>query len=429
MKSYLVLLTFFSFCFVMCKSEQAIVATQPINDTVDNIEMSNETSTETEVEDALKYAEGCVYKFDYKNAKDTLKSMYEAGKYNIKLLNRLESIYFVLGDFPKCIDLLDQVDSISPLKDQMIIHRGIVYRKMQKYEQANSDFSSVLQRDSMNVFLLEQIGDMTKARGLADFYNEYYRKAVEYGASPNVLDKYLKGLIKKNLKDSAMSVFYKYAPDNIKPYQRLRDTYGFLLYKSKRYSEAYIVYNALVEDKTQNSQAYYFAAMSLVSLNRKKEAIPFFEEYLTSVTELENYYPFYMLGCCYDEEGQLDKAMKMFDKALSLIYPKQEEVLRVYSKRGDLLAKKKNYKNAMEEYASIERFYPKEEMALFQIALLSQTKTKEYHKAAVYYQKVLQLIDPKEVEGDEVMYYIYNTSKSQSKKLKRYLNKDTFWEK
>ncbi|QZT38420.1 tetratricopeptide repeat protein [Halosquirtibacter xylanolyticus] len=414
--------------FVMCKAVQ-VVQTTP---TDPNVKIIDEKPEEVIVNKrcqnirlALTYAKERMQNYDYKNALDTLQGMYTKGVYDYSLLKQLEAVNFVLGDYPSCISLLDKMEEEKPHTDQLTIHKGIVYRKIGEFSQARDLFSGVLERDSSNVFLLEQVGDMSKEIGLVDQYPAYYLLALKSGASSSVLNKYLSYLMSKDLNQEALDAVYEYAPPLMRPYKKLRYSYGVILYRLKRYLDAHDVFTQLIEDKSRRLLCYYYAGLSLCQEKRYKDAIPLLEFYVKNSKDIDSYAPYHVLGCCYMDIKENDKAMNMFKLAVKMIYPEEKAVMSVYSKMADVYSEQKKYKDAALAFQSIEKFYPNEEYALFQMALLHHSKTKNFKKAASYYRKVLKNVSPSDTADNELKKYFYMTSKSELKKLEKHL----FWTK
>ncbi|MDC1105230.1 tetratricopeptide repeat protein [Prolixibacteraceae bacterium] len=374
---------------------------------------------------ALAYSKERMQNYDYKNALDTLESMYSRGNYNRRLLLQLESIRFIIGDYPSCISLLEKMDKDEPLSFQLSVHKGIVYRKSGNLFKAKDLFLQGLEKDSTNIFLLEQVGDMSKKISGLDQYQLYYLKAIKYGASVSVLNKYLSYLMENKQYEEALDAVYLYGPKLMTPYKSLRMNYGIILYRLKRYYDSFDIFNKLIEENTHRSLCYYYAGLSLCQNKKYKEAIPFLEYYIENALGGLSYSPYYVLGCCYLETKDNEKSLKMFNEAADMIYPDEEEIVSVYSKMADVYSAQKRYKEVAESLETIVKLFPDEEYALFQMALLHHSKTKNYKEAAVYYRKVLKSVNPSDTADNELKKYFYETSKSELKKLEKHL----FWTK
>ena len=410
--------------FTMCRTSKEMVNndTQTPEETI--IDKTKAIKND-KIDLALEYAKERIKQYDYKKAADTLDVLYKDGCYNNTLIKQLESVNFVMGDYVKCIFLIGELETEKELSYQMKVHKGIVFRKLGDTPNAIISFNIALREDSTNVFVLEQLGDMRKKIDDKKGAAELYLLALKNGAAPSVLNKYLGYLISQKKGEEALQAIYDYAPSPMKSYKKLRFNYAMILFSLERFEDAYDQFTSLIKDRDKNPMIHYYAGLSKFEQKKYKEAVPCFEKFLSKTEKIDNYVPYRVMGSCFLKVENLDKALEMFNKAQEIIYPKEQEILSVYTNLADIYSKKGDNSKALQAYVNIEKFYPNNNINLFQTAVFHQSKTKNFKKAAAYYKKLQKSMTPDDTVNNQLNKFFYETSETELKKLEKYL----FWTK
>lgn len=346
----------------------------------------------------------------------------------------------------------------NDLRYQVVV--GDLYLDTGKKEEALEQYRMVEQKDSSNVTLLLSLSNYYQAEGNDSLYQIYLTKLMLHPAVDDITRVRMMGVvIRENLTkggDSTMvmSLFDKIlqepqehtellelkvrymislnmSKEIIKPvlYQMLRidpedDTarQQLLSYaiEDNDTSAVVSICKPAVDYKAKSPVYYYYLGVVYFQLDRKEEAVGVLQEGIERVRNSDNsnkgdlYTNIYaMLGDIYHDLDQDDKAFQAYDSCL--VY-KQNDAMVLNNYAYYLSLNKKDLQRAEEMSRKSNEIEPDNPTYLDTYAWVLY-QLKRYEEAKQYMDRVVELMDPKELEeSQDVLQHIKKINKKVKKK-------------
>ena len=348
----------------------------------------------------------------------------------------------------------------NDLRYQVVV--GDLYLDAGKKEEALEQYRLVEQKDSSNVTLLLSLSNYYQAEGNDSLYQKYLTKLMLNPAVDDITRVRMMGvIIRENLtkgNDSTMvmnlfdkilqepqehtellelKVRYKISlnmpEESIKPalYQMLEidpenDTarQQLLAYaiEGNDTSAVVSICKPAVEYKAESPVYYYYLGVVYFQQDKKEDAAKVLQEGIERVRNSDNsnkgdlYTNIYaMLGDIYHDLGQDDKAFQAYDSCL--VY-KQNDAMVLNNYAYYLSLSKKDLQRAEEMSRKSNEIEPDNPTYLDTYAWVLY-QLKRYEEAKQYMDRVVELIDPKELEeSQDILLHIKQIDKKVKKKKK-----------
>jgi tetratricopeptide (TPR) repeat protein len=346
----------------------------------------------------------------------------------------------------------------NDLRYQVVV--GDLYLDTGKKEEALEQYRMVEQKDSSNVTLLLSLSNYYQAEGNDSLYQIYLTKLMLHPAVDDITRVRMMGVvIRENLTkggDSTMvmSLFDKILqePQEHTELLELKVRYMISLNMSKEIIKP-VLYQMLgidPEDDTARQQLlsyaiedndtsavvsickpavdykakspvyYYYLGVVYFQLDRKEEAVGVLQEGIERVRNSDNnnkgdlYTNIYaMLGDIYHDLDQDDKAFQAYDSCL--VY-KQNDAMVLNNYAYYLSLNKKDLQRAEEMSRKSNEIEPDNPTYLDTYAWVLY-QLKRYEEAKQYMDRVVELMDPKELEeSQDVLQHIKKINKKVKKK-------------
>ena len=153
-------------------------------------------------------------------------------------------------------------------------------------------------------------------------------------------------------------------------------------YELGKYKEAKELFNKVVQNDPENSNAYYFIGMCELMEKEFQKAI----ENFSSCIRIDKKNPdaYNSRGIAYSYTGDLDFAISDFDRAIIL----DPNFTQAYLNRGSAFVSKKMSQQAFEDFDKVLSLDPNNPSALFQRGRI-YTQQKNYSQAIIDYNKAV----------------------------------------
>ncbi len=206
---------------------------------------------------------------------------------------------------------------------------------------------------------------------------------------------------------------------------------GTLYFSNNEYSEAMRLYT-LAADKTNDADLHYKIGLCQLRLEKLPEAIYSINKAIQADSSNELYYaqlgyiyfqlekydssalfykqatvinneePTYYIGLAiaFSKQGMFQQALESFQQAVVSSHP--EKISSIYMQMGATLYQNKKYSDAIEVYKKALEYNPKENDALYYLAL-SYDQAKQYISAKKWYKKYIALYRNTD-ENEKVIY-------------------------
>lgn len=185
-------------------------------------------------------------------------------------------------------------------------------------------------------------------------------------------------------------------------------TEGVDLHNEKEYLKAIDLYDKVSVNDTNYSVAQYEKALSYFAMEDYAEVINVIDDLLELNLPYENkHYVYSLLGSAYDENGQLEAAVKAFNLGLEK-YPKS---YLLWYNRALVFTKLNQHKQAIEDYKYAIQCYAGHTSSHYQLALYALHEG-HYTEAMLGFTTYL-LLDPTSNRSNDVLQIMENISNGE----------------
>ncbi len=129
-------------------------------------------------------------------------------------LKELGNSEYQNGNFIQAIDYYNKAISLDQLQDVLFSNRGLCYLQLNKYEKAENDFKSAIEKNPCNTKAIKRLGSVYIKLGKYQKAKEYIKKAIKQDQDMNVTTNYtfndnelnrINGLIEKDIQSKTYS--------------------------------------------------------------------------------------------------------------------------------------------------------------------------------------------------------------------------------
>ena len=223
-----------------------------------------------------------IHEQNFKEARKACKKLCAKTPNDAEAQFLLGSIYVQLGDYSSAINPLKLALAAAPMEITLNFNLGTAYFHLKRYKEATEMFVRTAQLDPKQFDVWVQLGQSCEASGEMEHAVKSYEKALELQPeSIDVLQKIGTCLLKVQQWEAAGEMFYrliKLNPDD----QGVINNFGITMTRMFRYEQ-------LVD------------ILEPIALNKPLDLAP-------------NYY----LGLAYMEQGEIDSALRFFDRVLKV---------------------------------------------------------------------------------------------------------------
>lgn len=258
----------------------------------------------------------------------------------------LAKCYNQLQQFDKAAEAYMSAHKIDPGSLDLLSNLGFAQLRANQLEPAMETYDKMLKLDELSHDANVHLGFIYQKQGDAEKATGYYEKALE--GKPD--DVQTMGSLAQLYADSDRPddsvAMYERAIASATPEQKtqLRSKLGASLIAAKNFEKAAAVYGALVEASPDNPAHRFNLAISLMQVNRHKEAEPHMEK----VIELKPDYgaAYQQLAAIYNETGKFNQAISTVRKGLEV----SDDKAGLYCTWGRSLEKMELYDEATEMF-------------------------------------------------------------------------------
>jgi tetratricopeptide (TPR) repeat protein len=298
----------------------------------------------TEVDLMMQTAQQLIDAGQWEEAVNQLKRVTETDSTRMDGWTELARCYKALKRYDMAAAAYNSAHNLDPKNLDLLSNLGYAQLNAGQLDQALATYNQMLAIDPLSYdanvhlgFVFDKQGDPEKAMG-------YYEKALEGNANDVQTMGSLAELYANNGREKDATAMYERAIAAAEPAQKntLRAKLGSSLIASKNFEKAAEVYGALVADNPDSAPYRFNYGISLLQLNKNKEAA----DQLAKVVELKpDYAPAYQqLAAAYNETGRYSQAIAVAKKGLALT----DKKAGLYCAWGRSLEKQQLYDEAID---------------------------------------------------------------------------------
>ncbi len=195
----------------------------------------------------LKYADQLITNYKLDSALTIYENIYKSDTSQMVALKAMEKLYGQTNQYKEAYECASKLQSIYPDHPYYTIRCGLLLKKLGNYEPALDMFKPIVNKDTTNTFIINQIADIYYNQNIPDSAILYYNKSCLIKATPTSL---IKGtallLINKNPQE-ALSFIDNYYTPKFK-HKLLDQVYGKTQYLNDSIYNAYEIFDKLYKE-------------------------------------------------------------------------------------------------------------------------------------------------------------------------------------
>ena len=298
-----------------------------------------------------------------------------------------------LIDFSKAIEF--EQDNI-----EYRYNRGYLYHIYLKDDKkAIEDFEYVLRKEPDNIDAINWIGVIYNLQNKIDQAIAHYEKGIALENTSPLSASYCYGnraqiYAEQGKLDQALKDYSKAIDLDPKNPERYMNRGLFYENYKLDYNNALIDYSHAIElDKTVSEYNYYRGVLYSLYLNDNNKALTDLEQAV--IYDSTNIDAILFLGAIYHDQGRLNDALVLYEKAIKMSVNNNENLVRSISSRAELYAQKGNFDLAMIDYNECVKIDPLNPTNYFNRGEFYELYLNDYSLALKDYTKAIEL-DPKD---------------------------------
>jgi len=269
-----------------------------------------------DIDDFLEIIEYYIYKGDYEKALGVSDYVLDIHEGALPVLLKKAQLLAALNREEKALELLAQLESVSPSNSEIFLTRGAIHSQLRNYQKAIDEYQKAL-KDSeepdyvyMNIaFEYENLGNFRKTI-------DYLGKAIELNPENEAAIfevAYCFDLLA--LTDESITFFEKLIDRN--PY--LVEGWfnlGAAYHNDGQYEKALMAFGYGLAIDEQHQNLWFYKGLSLTQLHRTREALEAFMNSLSG--EDDDSVKYYHIGNCYEKLEEYGQAASNYQQAVQL---------------------------------------------------------------------------------------------------------------
>ncbi len=269
---------------------------------------------------------------NYDKAIEVLESLLQLDPYNIEIKKLLASLYLNVSDYPKARTIYEELYLLNPEDKGIQTELVKIYFKQNESDKAFQNFSKMLGKDSLGFLEKVQVGELyfnlisqdpsatdVAENIFANLNRDYPSQWIPY---------YYLGAIDILKKEPGYSEKFDMAIQNA---DTSRDAYiniGFAYFQQGEPEEAITALDKGLKKFPDEYRLNYIKGLSLQSMNKENEAIPYFEKAIE--LNSNDLGILSTLALAYDNQGEFIKSENTYEKAIK-IDPQNALILNNYA--------------------------------------------------------------------------------------------------
>lgn len=307
---------------------------------------------------------------------------------NFQMAWELANCYKTIGNYPLALKAFERADMLNPDNSQVSIEEAGIFMLLEQYHAALDIYFNLLQKDSLNIFLIRNVAKTYDNLEMTDSAGYFYDKAIKL--FPNDLQSVFRLsniYIKQEKFADATDITNNYRVFD-KRNLKINRLNAYTYYLSEKYPTAITRFNACIQHDDTTAFTYKYLGLSYFRTERYDSAKVFLEKSFRK--DSLNAQTCYALGLVAKMSGANQQSIDYLNKTLEIVRPSPKFESEVLQNLAESYNNVSLYQKALQSLLAAKRVTPVDTLLKFRIAIQYDDKLKNTKEALRYYKEFMK---------------------------------------